>query len=98
MLLCLLIATSFVSGLVVHTPNTPEVVYHHVSSTNELDHPIHHVPLVLANPLDSCTSLQNNIIGKKVVLIERGNCSFQSKIANAQVEWINHVTLVITCT
>jgi hypothetical protein len=75
-----------VSALVVHSPTLPNSVYPHVGSTDaETEHPVHNVPLVLADPLDSCSAFQNiKSISGKVVLTERGNCSFQSKIAHAQ--------------
>lgn len=39
--------------------------------------------LVLAEPLDACTDLTNNVAGK-MLLVQRGNCQFTDKSANAQ--------------
>ncbi|MCV2883492.1 S8 family serine peptidase [Aestuariibacter sp. AA17] len=39
--------------------------------------------LMLASPLDACTSLDNDLTGK-VALIKRGGCAFTVKVANAE--------------
>eukprot|EP00887_Chlorella_sp_A99_P001740 scaffold19.g1740.t1 len=42
-------------------------------------------PLVVASPLDACSTLQNAADAKgRIVLVQRGSCYFGSKAANAQ--------------
>ena len=88
MLFWTLLSLTAAYGLVVHTPKLPDSVYPHVKSTDiEVTHPIHRAQLVLASPMDGCDSRWANadhIVGK-VVLVERGVCSFNEKIIHAQV-------------
>ncbi|KAM7254800.1 hypothetical protein ACFE04_020041 [Oxalis oulophora] len=55
-----------------------------LESKEELD--VNHTRIVIADPLDGCTTLKNKLIGgdTETILVYRGNCSFTIKINVAQ--------------